>query len=251
MKPTIARKALLTLSLLLVIALSYSLPGQAFDLLALGKYEDNYETIMVGRYDFAQKHLAVLSLPPNTLAAGQKDILAYQLRDGIPDTMDLINKLAGTGAEYYIIIDYVGARDVVDALGGVEFELNKRMVVDDGEGEPLVLKPGKQHLDGEEARRLLRYRQGRSPFASSEVEVMELQQRFLIALINKALSNKLKLVGAALKLGGSLETNLDLATILKLLFKGLDSGLDKIDYSLEVIPGSYEEYGDGYIYRPE
>lgn len=248
MNTTLQKKFILLFSLMLVTLMTLSAPLLAFDLLALGRYKGTYETVMMGRYDFEQSFLQVISIPPNTLNPETGRVVAADLKEDIQGTLPFINELTGWSARYYMIIDYAAAKEVVDALGGVEFYIPYDLTIIEEGKEDLVFKQGEHHLNGEEARRLLRYRQGHSPFDRHELQVMELQQRFLIALINKALSNKLKLIRAALKLGPALKTNLTLGNIIKLIFKGLSTGVEEIEYSLEVIPGRYVERGGRYIY---
>lgn len=60
--------------------------------------------------------------------------------------------------KYYIVMDFAGFEKVVDAIGGVKLEVEKRMdYVDDGKND-IHLLPGEQNLNGHQALGYARFR---------------------------------------------------------------------------------------------
>ena len=65
--------------------------------------------------------------------------------------------LGGVPIHYHLTVDMDGAARLVDALGGVEYELEEPLRDDFGTGK-VVVPEGRRYLDGEEFLYLLRYR---------------------------------------------------------------------------------------------
>jgi len=78
---------------------------------------------------------------------------------------------------------------VVDAVGGVDFYVPQDMYWDMTDtGGPLInLKEGMQHLDGDKAEQLVRFRDG---YAQKDLKRIEVQQEFITALIDKVCSSE-------------------------------------------------------------
>jgi len=65
--------------------------------------------------------------------------------------------LGGVPVHYHVAVDLDGAAEIVDALGGVEYELEEPLHDDFGRGE-VVVPDGSRRLNGEEFLYLLQYR---------------------------------------------------------------------------------------------
>lgn len=120
--------------------------------------------------------------------------------------------------EYYIVLDFEGFEKAVDAIGGVELEVEKPMdYVDDGKYD-IHLKPGKQILDGRQALGYARFRHD----ATGDYTRVERQRKLL-----KAILEKVQGVQAVYYLPKVLEavkpyikTNLDLSGLANLAYLG-------------------------------
>ena len=65
----------------------------------------------------------------------------------------------GIDIDYYVVVDFAGFEHVVDTLGGVEIDVEKRMRYQDrAQGLYIDLRPGRQVLDGRQALHYIRYR---------------------------------------------------------------------------------------------
>ena len=91
-------------------------------------------------------------------------------------------------------IDFDGFKEVIDALGGVEFEVPFRMKYDDPvQNLHIDLQPGLQVLDGEAAHDFVRFRKGNAGYpgyAMGDLGRIEAQQAFIKALIQQKVNAK-------------------------------------------------------------
>ena len=76
-------------------------------------------------------------------------------------SMMMIEDLLGIKLDYYVKFTTETFKEVVDAIGGVDFEVADDMYYNDPEqGLYINLKAGYQHLDGDKAEQLVRFRAG-------------------------------------------------------------------------------------------
>ena len=91
---------------------------------------------------------------------------------------------------HYVIIDFEGFKEVIDALGGIDVDV-PTYVSDPtyswtelpGDYDPQEFEPGLQHMDGETALAYARIRQN-----SDDLDRIQRQQRIIFAVMDKALS---------------------------------------------------------------
>ncbi len=112
----------------------------------------------------------------------------------------------GVHLHYYLVVHMLGVVDVVDAIGGLDITLDKKMG---------TLKKGEHHLNGEEALAFVRER-----YSSSDFSRMEQGQIVLGALIRKLLSPSgwAKIPNLLTVLPNAIETNIPLWQFPRLSF---------------------------------
>lgn len=100
-----------------------------------------------------------------------------------------IESLLNVDIDHYIQINLNAFKEIVDAVGGVDMYVPMDMYWDMRDtGGPLIdLKEGQQHLDGDKAEQLVRFRKG---YAQQDVGRVSTQQDFIIALISKILDSE-------------------------------------------------------------
>jgi LCP family protein required for cell wall assembly len=121
---------------------------------------------------------------------------------------------------YYAVTDFQGFEKVVDAVGGIDLDVEKNMdYVDDGVYD-IHLKKGYQHLDGKHALMYVRFRHD----AMADFTRTERQRKFLKALADKMKSpvNLLKLPTILDSIQPYIKTNMTMDTMLKLGQLGKD-----------------------------
>ena len=100
-----------------------------------------------------------------------------------------LESLLNVDIDHYIQINLNAFKEIVDAVGGVDMYVPMDMYWDmrDNGGPLINLKEGQQHLDGDKAEKLVRFRKG---YAQQDVGRVSTQQDFIIALISKILDSE-------------------------------------------------------------
>ncbi len=161
-----------------------------FNILIMG--EDDVEgsrrsdTVLFATIDIDDKNMRILSLPRDTrvqIPGHGVQKLNHAFAYGGPDLLKAtVEKYLGQPILYYVIIDYVSFPAVVDILGGVEIDVQKRMRYVDRAGKlDINIKPGLQVMDGKTALHYVRFRMD----ALGDIGRVHRQQQFIKALLKK------------------------------------------------------------------
>jgi len=124
------------------------------------------DTLFLLSLDLDKKRASILSIPRDSYVpiAGTdyKDKINAAYATGGPKrSMATVNNLLGVAPDYYIIIKIDGTKKMVDALGGVDVNVEHDLNYDDDWGHLHVhLHPGFQHLTGNDAVGFARFRHG-------------------------------------------------------------------------------------------
>lgn len=124
------------------------------------------DTLFLLSLDLDNKTASVLSIPRDSFVpiAGtdysDKINSAYSL-GGPKRSEATVANLLGVNPDYYIVLRIDATKKMVDALGGVDLNVEHEMDYDDNWGHLHVhLMPGFQHLDGNQAVGFIRFRHG-------------------------------------------------------------------------------------------
>lgn len=103
--------------------------------------------------------------------------------------LETVTDLTGVSIDYYAKVDTSGFREVVDLLGGVDFYVPMRLkYTDPVQGLYIDLEEGMQHLDGDKAEQLVRFRKpdkGYPGYPRSDYQRTEVQRDFIKAMIEQ------------------------------------------------------------------
>ena len=179
----------------------------------------NTDTIMVGKLDTVRHKLDFVSIPRDTIINVDWDNRKLNSvywgsknngGNGIEALRSHVKKLTGFDVDCYAVIDLEAIVQVVDALGGVYFDVPQDMDYD--EGPVIHLQQGYQLLDGEAAMGLCRYRKG---YVNGDLERIEVQHQFLKAAADQFIHlGNIPNAGKVTKiLAESMDTNLSAANI--------------------------------------
>ena len=212
------------------------------------------DTLMVTAVDMDQGKAALLSVPRDTRVAieghGFDKINHAYAYGGHELSRQAVEQLLGVPMDHYIIIDIKSFERIIDAIGGVDINVEKRMHYedpwDDDGGLVIDLYPGEQHMDGKKAIQYVRYRDG-----EGDIGRIGRQQKFMKAVLAKVISPEIlprlpKLVeevSSAVKTDMSLTEMLDFAQRLKDIH---DAGL-----SADMVPGEPAYYQDISYWIPD
>ena len=163
--------------------------------------------------------IAALSIPRDSRVVipgvGNRRINASHAYGGLPLTVETVEMLLGIPFDYYIEVNVSGLADLVDAIGGIDVEVEKRMHYRDRSQNLLIdLQPGLQHLTGEQAVGYVRFRHD----AMGDLGRIERQRKFLRLVAGELLSpaNVRRLPRLADTFVETVETNLTVRDILSL-----------------------------------
>ena len=130
------------------------------------------DSIMVASYNPQTQQASILSIPRDTYVgrrdketATQNYLASYKMnsvyRNGtnIEEAVERVSELTGLEIHNYVIIDTDAIIEIVDAIGGVMFNVPIDMDYDDPTQDLHIhLKAGEQLIDGDKAEQLLRFR---------------------------------------------------------------------------------------------
>ena len=112
----------------------------------------NADAIMLVTYDVPNQKIGMLSVPRDTLVDESSPKINSSLHGGIENLQDVVSDLVGYPIDFYITVDLDGFVELVDAVGGVEFDVPVEMYYSDPTQDlNIFFQPGMQHLDGQAA----------------------------------------------------------------------------------------------------
>ena len=156
----------------------------------LNSFEGLSDVMLLIRFDPQKKKMVTLSIPRDTRVQveghGVQKINAANVDGGPALTAKTVsNLLSGVGIDRYVRINVLGVGKLIDALGGVTVYVPKDMKYsDDSQHLYINLKAGKQHLNGDQALQLLRFRHD----ALGDIGRIQRQQMVMRALMNQSLN---------------------------------------------------------------
>lgn len=255
-----------------VSAAEQSKVEEIINVAVFGTDEDGFraDVNMVASFNTSTKELHFISVPRDTRVTMTDEMIEY-LEDNdayVPNrngvygqckltevhayagkdnrctfSVAMLEDLLDIKIDYYVKVDLSAFREIVDAVGGVDFNVEQRLYyVDPYQDLYIDLYPGMQHLDGEKAEQLVRFREG---YAQKDLKRIEVQQQFIQALIEKVCSSETlmrnldDLVKVALD---CTESNISVSEALKYVKYVKD--LDPAKITSDTIPGEGGSYYD-------
>lgn len=166
--------------------------------LVTGQSQNLTDTIMVCSYDPKTQEASIMSIPRDTFVGTNKNTAtAYNKINALyqtspQKTLDAVNQITGLDIKYYVNIDTKALRQVVDSIGGVDFDVPINMDYDDkNQNLHIHLKAGYQHLDGDKAEQVVRFRHNNngtsypSDYGDNDLGRMKTQRAFIEAVVKK------------------------------------------------------------------
>ena len=169
-------------------------------MLILGKSQNMTDTIMVVKYSPKNQQASLLSIPrdsfvgKSTSSATAFDKINSKYQIGPQSTIDAVNRLTGLNLKYYVTVDTKALRDLVDAIGGVYFDVPIDMDYDDSsQALAIHLKKGYQLLNGMQAEGVVRFRHNNngtsypSEYGDNDLGRMKTQRAFIETVLKQTL----------------------------------------------------------------
>nr|WP_307992832.1 LCP family protein [uncultured Niameybacter sp.] len=158
-------------------------------------------------------------------------------------TVSTLEDMLGIKIDHYVVVNIEAFRKIVDAIGGVEVNVPRRMKYQDTSQDLYIdLEEGLQTLDGEQAEGLVRWRHNNDyseQYAEGDVGRIETQQLFLDAFAKKLMSPSIikslpQMVNILYKY---VKTDLSLKDMLT--YSGYINSFDSSKVSFTTLPGEF------------
>lgn len=223
------------------------------------------DTIMVASYNPNTQKANLLSIPRDSYTgkntakatASLKINALYNIEKTPKKTLKAVNEITGLDIKYYVVVKTEALIQLVDAIGGVEFNVPIDMKYDDPTQDLHIdLKAGTQKLDGEKAEQVLRFRHSNpdkitgqmstypSEYGNDDFGRMRTQRDFISALLKQTLKpgNIFKL-GEILEIAHkNVETNLELSYIKDYIPYAVEFNTDNLQTA--TLPGTTPDMKD-------
>lgn len=118
------------------------------------------DTMILAHYNANDKKVSLVSIPRDTLininGSNQKINAAHAI-GGVDSAVAAVEKLLGVKIDYYGKINYKGFDKLIDAIGGVDIDITRKMDYDDPSQDLSIhFEKGPVHLDGKKAEEFFR-----------------------------------------------------------------------------------------------
>lgn len=206
------------------------------------------DTLFVVMMEPGNKGASLLSIPRDTRVKidghGWDKINAAFAYGGHQLTRDTTQQLLGIKLDNYVVIDFQGFKDLVDVIGGVDINVEKRMYYYDPYADfQIDLRPGVQHLDGKTAMQYVRYRD-----EEGDIGRIRRQQKFIMAVYKQITSKNIitRIPGVTKQIMSMIKTDLSVTEMAE-LGKALHDMMGKDGLKMAMVPGT-PRYIDGVSY---
>lgn len=148
------------------------------------------DAMMLATFNAKEKSVKMLSIPRDSYVfipskGVNSKINHAHAWGGVKSSIETVEQLLGIDIHYYVKMNFNAFIEVVDALNGIKVEVPYEVTEFNSKDEhdQIHLKPGLQHLNGEEALALARTRK-----LDNDIERGKRQQEIVKAIIKKSLS---------------------------------------------------------------
>lgn len=209
-------------------------------------FEGLADTMLLLRFNPETKKIVVLSIPRDTRILLNRSramkINETNIEGGPALTAKAVSQLLdGVGIDRYVRLNVQGVEKLVDALGGVTVYVPQDMkYTDEAQHLFINLKQGKQHLNGDQALQLLRFRYDKN----GDIGRIQRQQMVMKALMEQALNPTTvartpKILSV---IQSHIDTNLSVEELLALV--GFSVQTERSRVQMLMLPGDFN--GDGH-----
>ena len=207
------------------------------------------DTIMLIGYNPDTNQSFVLSIPRDTYvgsninngAGGDKINALYQINKKNPEkTIEAVESLTGINIDYYVIVKTSVLVNIVNTIGGVEFDVPVDMDYDDDSQDLHIhLKAGYQKLNGDQAEQLVRFRHNNNntsypaSYGDNDEGRTRTQREFMKVVAQKVLQTRDidKIKSIAKDIFDNLETNIKWDQAVGYIPYAIDFNMEELEMS--------------------
>ena len=156
----------------------------------------NTDTMLLAAYDIENQKLNVMSIPRDTMVNYGDRVrkingvynVAGRGEEGLAALDQEITELLGFAPDFRIVVEWKAVGELVEALGGVWFDVPRDMYYYDPTQDLLIdVDAGYQKLNGDKAMQVVRFRDGVNGYRNGDLGRIETQQAFLKAVVEQCL----------------------------------------------------------------
>ena len=235
---------------------------EPFSALLLGSSQNMTDTIMIFKYNPQTQKAYLISVPRDTYTgynktnatASDKINCLYQGQYA-EKTLEAVNRVTGLDLEYYVVVDTAALKALVDAIGGVYFNVPIDMKYTDKKQNLYInLKAGYQLLDGDKAEQVVRFRHNQDgssypiEYGDNDTGRMKTQRNFLKAVMKQTLSPaNLLNIGKFIDIAQTyVKTNIPIDEVKKYMAPAVNFNTDNLETS--TIPGVNEKCNGVWVF---
>lgn len=200
------------------------------------------DTMMIARLDTVNHTVSLMSVPRDTLVYNQngKPAKLTELygnngcgEEGMEALMLKLEEILGFMPSGYTLVDLDVFMELVNAIGGVYFDVPQRMYHNDPTQDLLIdLQPGYQLLDGDKAMQLVRFR----GYTMADIQRTHVQQDFIMEVAKQCISKPSKIGDYIEIFSRNVTTNFKVGNLLYFAQELAKCDLDSI--TTYTLPGS-------------
>ena len=213
------------------------------------------DTVLVGMLDTENKSLKFVSIPRDTavnVAYRPKKMNQYYAaaenngKDGVEALIGGAEQILGYRVDSYALFDVEVFVELIDAMGGIDFDVPVDMDYDDpSQNLSIHVQKGYQHLNGYQTMGVFRFR---NTYANGDIGRIDVQHQMIKAMMSQFLKlhnipNLNKLIDIYEK---EVTTNLSAGNVMFYVKEFLK--LDESAISFETIPANYNGVKNGMSY---
>lgn len=218
-----------------------------FLLCASDQASGNVDTMIVATYDTVNQTIAMASIPRDTLIDGVSPkgksfhkLCSMYPYNGIDALKEEVRKIVGFPIDFYVKVNTKGFVKLVDAVGGVNFNVPVHMAYDDPtQNLHIHFEPGMQYLTGTDALKVVRCRKNSDgsgvyphniydAYPDADIGRTKTQRELIMAVLKKAISQPLNLPTYYNIFMENVETDLKVSDLAYFADKGLSFNFDNV-----------------------
>ena len=228
----------------------------------------NTDTILLASYDVTNQKATVMSIPRDTMVNVSWDLKkinsVYNMygggEKGIQHLYKEIAQLVGFEPDYQVVVEWEAVGEIVDAMGGVYFDVPRNMNYDDPTQDLHIhINKGYQLLNGEQAMGVIRYRHDNVVngkmlgYPDGDIGRIATQQAFLKAVVEQLLKvqNVTKINQFVKVFQDNVETDMSFTNILWFAQQAVFGGLSVENVNFVTMPGNYNATAYSYSVSKE
>ncbi len=210
----------------------------------------NTDTMLLASYDVTNQKATVVSIPRDTMVNIPYDIKRINAvynyggggDEGIQYLYKEISQLVGFEPDYQVIVEWEAVGEIVDAMGGVWFDVPRNMNYDDPYQDLHIhQEKGYRLLSGDDAMQVLRYRHDNDMsygYPDGDLGRIKTQQAFLSAMVEQLLKlgNITKINEFIQVFQNNVETDLSFQNILWFAQQAILGGLSMENVEFVTMP---------------